>query len=211
MSAESSEKFRLTDRHERAAGLLAEDRLKDEEIAAEVGITDRQLRKWKQRPEFAAKVAEYVERYAERILKQGIARKERRVAALHDRWERMQRVIEARADEHADVPGGDTGLLVREAKLVKVYKTDGCMDDGDETLYSAKRDVLVYEYSVDTALLKELRETEKQAAQEAGQWTERRTLTVDIKREAERIAAELGISVEQVLREAGIEGAGPLW
>ena len=53
-----------------------------------------------------------------------------------------------------NVPGGRAGLLVRRVKSI------GAGENARE----------VVEYEVDTALLKELRELERQAAQEAGQW-----------------------------------------
>lgn len=55
-----------------------------------------------------------------------------------------------------DVPGGKTGLLVREIKSI------GAGPNSRE----------VEEYKVDTGLLKELREHERQAAIELGQWQE---------------------------------------
>lgn len=154
--------------------LVAQDTLTDKQIASECGIAERTLERWKLRSEFSARVQEHRDAFREQIRAEGIANRQNRVDALNDRWERMQRVLDARADELADVPGGNTGILVRQAKLVKVYKSDGDQEDEDgETLYSAKRDVMVYEYAVDTALLKEMRETEKQAAQDLGQWSEK--------------------------------------
>jgi hypothetical protein len=56
----------------------------------------------------------------------------------------------------ADVPGGTTGLLVKD------YKGK----DADQPVYK-----------VDTRLLAELRAHEKQAAEELGQWSEKQELT----------------------------------
>jgi hypothetical protein len=65
-------------------------------------------------------------------------------------------IAERAADpDMANVPGGRTGLLVRRVKVI------GSGDNARE----------VCEYEVDTGLLKELRELEKQAAVEAGQWS----------------------------------------
>lgn len=149
--------------------------LSNEQIAEKVGVARQTLDNWKRLPEFAARVREHQETWREQIKAEGIANRQNRVDALNDRWLKMQQVIEARAEELAGVPGGDTGLLVRQAKLVKVYDAKGTPgeDEEGETLYSAKRDVVMYEYAVDTALLKEMRETEKQAAQDLGQWSEK--------------------------------------
>lgn len=170
--------FRWDKRREEAALLVAKDEQTDLAIAAACKIHKVTLERWKKHPEFAARVQEHRDAWRREIKVRGIAERQNRVDSYNDLHDRMQRVIEARAIEHADVPGGDTGLLVRQAKLVKVYKSDerppvdGDDDDG-ETLYSAKRDVIVYEYAVDTALLKEMREHKKQVAQDTGQWTEK--------------------------------------
>lgn len=155
LGAQNCVPLQWTKRLEQAAVLVAEDRLTNAQISETVGIAMRTLDYWKQHPDFAQRVAEHVERFAEVTLRRGIARRERRVAALDDRWNRLQRVIEERAEDPgvADEPGGRTGLIVRTEKQV-----------GKAT---------AVEYAVDTGLLKELREHEKQAAQELGQWAEK--------------------------------------
>ena len=71
-------------------------------------------------------------------------------------WKKMQRVIAERAKDPVmeKAPGGRTGLLVHRRKVI------GQGDNG----------MMVDEYEVDTGLLHELRETERQAAQEMGEW-----------------------------------------
>ncbi len=88
-----------------------------------------------------------------------IAEQWERVRALEDRWRRLRQVIAERAAsaEMQGVPGGTTGLLTHTVKGI---------GSGDH--FQA-----VDEYAVDTNLLRELREIEKQAAQELGQWTEK--------------------------------------
>jgi hypothetical protein len=79
-----------------------------------------------------------------------IAIREKRIEELDDRRRRMKLIIEERAAEMAgECPGGASGLLARD------YKGK----DADRAIYK-----------VDTGLLSELREHEKQAAQELGQW-----------------------------------------
>jgi hypothetical protein len=158
MAANVSE-FRWSATRIRAAVLVAEDRLTDIEIAAEVGVSERQLERWKGHPEFAARVDAHVKAADAKIARLGIARQMRRVQAQDDRWRRMQAVIDARAGdpELSAAPGGDTGLLVRQQKA---------LGGGDNFQ-------VVEEFAVDTGLLRELRELEKQAAQELGQWTDR--------------------------------------
>lgn len=150
--------FQWNAKREEAALLVAEDRLTDDEIAKQAGVSRQALDGWKKRPEFAARVEEHLEAFRARVRRRGIAIAERRVEALQDRWERMRRVIDERAEEmEGECPGGGTGLLVRQ------YKAIGSGE------YAEK----VTEYQVDTGLLKEMRAHEQQAAQELGQWLDR--------------------------------------
>jgi hypothetical protein len=148
--------FPWTARKLDAARLVAEDSLSDQRIAAQVGIERRQLTRWKSVPQFMAKVEAIVAALGERSLRFAVARRHRRVKAQNDRWRKMKRVMRERAAalEMANVPGGKTGLLVRKVKSI----------GGGE---SARE---VEEYEVDTGLLKEIRDLEKQVAQEVGQW-----------------------------------------
>lgn len=143
----------------KAINLVARDGLTDEAIAEELGINRTTLWRWKQNPEFEKAVDREREAFRKSIRLKGIAVLERRVQALQDRWERMQRVIGERSidPEMLGVPGGSTGLLVHDVKSI---------GSGDSVQ-------VVDLYKVDTGLLKELREHEKQAAQELGQWAEK--------------------------------------
>src|SRR5947209_19202253 len=96
--------FKWTGRSDRAAVLVAEDLKTDEQIAEEVGVSKRQLERWKLEPDFAARVRGHRGELQAAVVAEGISRRENRVAALNDRWQRLQRVIEARADELQDVP-----------------------------------------------------------------------------------------------------------
>lgn len=151
-------KFVWTEARVRAAMLVAADDLSDEQISQEVGIGRTTLKRWKAAPEFQARVQEHVTAADIRALEHGIARRAKRVAYLDDIWRRGQALIATRAEEYANVPGGETGLLVRQVKL-------------------SARGHAVEEYVVDTGLLKELREHAKQAAQELGQWVDKNALT----------------------------------
>jgi Helix-turn-helix of insertion element transposase len=161
MPNESTQKyigFRLTARRVKAAQLLAEDQLSDEKIAAEVGISRWGLAKWKRQPAFIELVNGIAAKLAAEIRGKGLVDLHNRVDALNARWARLHRVIDARAkDDSMTAPGADTGLLTRS------WKTVG---SGDTAM-------TVEEYQVDTRLLKELREHEKQAAQELGQWSDK--------------------------------------
>lgn len=162
-ATENGHSFRWTGERSLAASLVAEDELTDPEIAARCGIERTTLWRWKLHPVFAAKVADLAKEMGDRSARYAIARKTRRILGLDDRRERMLKVIEERGADPSmqSVPGGQTGLLVRTVKSI------GGGDNARE----------VTEYAVDTALLKELREVEKLAAQELGQLTEHVELT----------------------------------
>ena len=164
MSQNVSE-FEWTKTREKAALLVANGQLTEDEIAAKLSINRRTLVRWKTEEAFKARVAEHVAAIREALKDNGIAEKLNRVAAYNDRWKRMQEVIEQRAKAHADVEaGGNTGLVVRQIKGI------GKGENFRE----------VEEYAVDTGLLRELREHEKQAAQELGQLTEKAELNVSV-------------------------------
>ena len=152
--------FRWTQKTNLAAKLCADDRQTDDQIALTVGVTRMTLHRWREHPDFTERVNSLIAAYAEAIKGKGIAELQNRVAAYNDRWDRMRAVIEARAIELATIPGGSTGLLVH------TYKMAG-----------GKEPIVMDEYSVDTGLLAEMRATEKQAAQELGQWTEKQEVT----------------------------------
>lgn len=178
MSVNVSE-FNWTAPREKAAVLVAEDEQTDKAIAAAVGITERTLERWKQHPTFTARVAEHVQALEAEMLKFSIAKRRKRVAALDDRWKRMQALIAARAEDLAeDIGGGDTGLLVHQVRAIG----------------NGENQQIIDQYAVDTGLLKELREHEKQAAQELGQWTEK----TDVTSGGQAIKAYIGVDVEAV-------------
>lgn len=170
--------FRWNEPRERAATLVAEDKLSDLEIATELDVSRRTLANWKLHPDFQARVDEHVAAFRAAVRRRGIAIVENRVDAQQDRWRRMKRLIEARAAEHVDAPGGDTGLLVRQEKQLGV----GLL---------AER---VTEYAFDAALAREMRELEQQAAKELGQWTEKR----DIVSDGQPLKVLIGVDVDQV-------------
>lgn len=146
--------------------LVAQDDQTNEQIAAAVGVRRQTVDLWKKRPEFQAAVEGHRRAWAEEIKRRGIAERQNRVDAYNDRWQRMQAVILARGEdpEFQDVPGGTTGLLAR------TFKTIGGRDPQ-----------IVEEFAVDTGLLREMREIEKQAAEDLGQWVIKQDQSGDAK------------------------------
>lgn len=185
---------RWTAKHERAVPLVAEDKLSDEEIAAELGITRQWLDKWKRDPQFRERVEAYREEVRAALVARGIREKENRIRTYNDIHGKLLQVIEERAADPnlAHVPGGKTGLVVAKPILAKVYE-EAAVELGDpenpeyvsdrEYLGSVKRSVIEFEYAVDTGTLKELREVSKQAAIEVGEWNEKepgKTTALDV-------------------------------
>lgn len=157
--------FAWTAKVEEALVLMAEDLMTDTEIAVHLKIGRRSLSHWKAHPEFRRRLNEKLAKLADGVLRKGIARKEKRLEALQDRWDRCKQIIEERAADQSlrGIPGGETGLLLRQVKSV------------------GKPAKMVEEYVVDVALLREMREMEKQAALELGDWTEHHEVTGEIK------------------------------
>lgn len=167
--------FHWTRKSEDAALLLAEDEFTDEAIAAQARITRSTLSKWKRHPEFAAQIREHVAEFQERAREAGLGRLDKRMAAYNDRHRRMTQLITARGDDMAEEsPDGETGLLVRQLKRVlHVYEPDPHDEEGE----LVEQTELTAEYLFDAALMRELRELEKQIAQDTGQWSEKREVS----------------------------------
>jgi len=155
--------FEWTAEREQAALLFAENELTDVEIAARVNVCRRTLYIWKEHQEFKDRITAHVKKIGSVLLRHAIAKPARRIAALNARWNKMHQVIEERAADPdlADIPGGKTGLLVRQTKGIG----------------TGKNFQVVEEYAVDTGLLKLMNDTERQAAQECGQWLEKTDIT----------------------------------
>lgn len=106
------------------------------------------------------------------LRREGVAIKQVRLDALNARWWLMQRVIAERAGAYGDAPGGATGLIVGRLKRVELEYTSSDVKQAAEDGSEPPREWLVrerWEYELDAALLREMRELEKQAAQEVGE------------------------------------------
>lgn len=145
-----------------AAKLFAEGELNAVQIASAVGVTFQAVYQWLKRPEFQARIDEEVAVIKLALGRRKISHVEQRVSSQNCRWLRCHQVINERADDpvHADIPGWRTGLLVHTRKAIGFGEKSSFVD----------------EFTLDTGLLKEMRELEKQAAQELGQWQDRVTV-----------------------------------
>lgn len=115
------------------------------------------LKRWSQQLGWQSRLAEIAAREQAAIEKLGIADRQNRVNALDMRAKLMEELRQARAGDMGSVAGGSTGLLVRQ------YKKVGTGRDAE----------MVEEYAFDAALFREMREHERQAAVELGQWEEK--------------------------------------
>ncbi len=165
-------KLRMSKEREKAALLVAEDKLTDEQIASKLGIHKVTLERWKQRPEFRTRVQEHKDKWARALEAKGVASKELRVDVLNDLHESLRKLKAERAVSPLmeNVAGGGTGLLVAEPILVKVYSSDGEEGTEDETLTPIKQSRIAYKYALDKALVQSILDIQKQVAQEMGQW-----------------------------------------
>lgn len=154
-----NDQFKWTTEREKAAEYLAEGVGSEAEVARRVGVRLVTIRRWREHPAFQEKINERKAAILAALQKQGITNKQNRLDHYNDRHARMRRVIDERATDPAmrDVPGGETGLLVHTVKVIGGGKNAQHLD----------------EYAVDTGLLKEMREVEKQAAVEMGQLDEK--------------------------------------
>ena len=145
-------------KRQKAAILLAEDDLTDEQIAAAVKVHRATLDRWKHDPEFAALVGDHRGNIIAEALRLPIAKKHKRVAELNDLNERYHRIIADRAERHTHdmtAPAeAQTGMLVAQPKI-------------------SANGTIVTEWAFDKSLDSAIKETHKQAATELGQWQER--------------------------------------
>jgi hypothetical protein len=103
------------------------------------------------------KYSELVAAFETEARENGLARRGVRLIKKMARHALLEQIIDERgdADYMQEIPGGKTGLLVRDYK------------GSDSTPV----------YKLDVALLKEMRDLEREIAIELGEWTEKRELT----------------------------------
>lgn len=160
-----TQSFTWTPPRTKAAELLADGALSEEQVAAQVGVIRKTLYNWRQIPEFNARVA--ARRAAQRaaIEAKGIADKQNRIAFLNERHVALRQVVRERGEDEsiAHIPGATTGYVVRTFKTIGV----------------GPHAQTIEEHGIDTGLLKEFRAHEQQAAQELGEWVEKKDTTLD--------------------------------
>jgi hypothetical protein len=146
---------RWTRTTEKAAHMVAQDHDSDREIAAACKISERTLARWKTDQEFIARVEQVVGEYAERALRHGLARRDKRLRELTAMYDKLQQIAVERSNDpdFQKAPGGATGFLVRKVSSV---------GSGDNFR-------VFPEYELDVALVRETRGILDQVAEESGQ------------------------------------------
>jgi hypothetical protein len=146
-------------RQERAAILVAEDYQTDGQIAESIGISRNTLARWKRKPGFEARVKEIAAELCDKALKEGISRRERRLAVQNEAHNKLLTVIAERAKdaELQAVPGGKTGLVCKTVKGI---------GKGEDFR-------VVEQYQTDTDTIKAILAIHEQTAKELGQIVER--------------------------------------
>lgn len=179
----------LSDKQADVTLAVAEDKLSDEAIAEKFNITRRTLARWKRLPLFATRVEEHRTAWREQVKAEGIANKQNRIDRLNQRAGLLDQVIAARAEANQKRNLLVDGRPKREdaedatAHLAAVVAHEKQIDFDDYAAAGAETGLMVHtvtylkdgrreEWAVDTGLLKELREHEKQAAQELRQWSD---------------------------------------
>jgi phage terminase small subunit len=113
------------------------------------------------KPEIAAAI----EIHREAIRQNSIVNQQRRIDTYVDDFERLNRLIEARAADQATKagPGGDTGLIVRQFKIIG----------------NGRDAQVVEEFAFDAAVITARQNLRKQIAQELGQFVDKKEFSGD--------------------------------
>ncbi len=156
----------LNNHHERFAQLVATG-VKAAEAYVRAGYSKKGAKQSASRllahADLQLRVAELKNAVAEQVVALAITDRNARLSALQERSNLLWQVIKERAADpcNQSAAGGKTGLLVRQRKML----------GGGEFA------VEIEEFAIDIAPLRELRDIERQAAIETGQWVEKRDLT----------------------------------
>jgi len=166
--------FKWSDGKRWAAEQLAKGELSYLEIARHLDINETTLASWRRHPDFAIEVERLSRNYSDAMARYPVGIKVRRLRRLQERLEKLDQIAEERgaAADMDGIPGGRTGFLVITKRFEPIPVLDA---EGNAVLDDQGRRVMVTppaEVELDAGLLKEMREVEKQAAIESGQWDE---------------------------------------
>lgn len=159
-----------------AAILFAEGLHSERQIARELNVARSTLQEWKDHPDFIEVQAEYEREVRTEALHLAIANKTERIRVLDMLHRKTIEAIEARASAFQS----DDDPISHAARVFG----DAPPPEAATGLFAAKRSISatgkpVTDWVFDASLVKEIRELEKQAAQELGQWSEKSEVTTD--------------------------------
>lgn len=166
-----AQEFQWTAKREQAAQFVADDNLTDDEICAKVGVSNRQLDRWKAIPEFKVRVREHVAAWKARIMERGIAIKERRIAKYIDDFEATERILRERGAVMAQAAGTDPAAVECGVNYAGGASTGFITRD----FRGKNGDRAIYQF--DAALFRERLKIREQLAKELGQWVEKQAAT----------------------------------
>lgn len=115
--------FKWDSRREQAASLVAAGTKTELEIAAEVGINDATLRRWKVRPEFQARVQEHVGTVREELQVGSLADRNYRLQLYNDEIQRIERILSKRTKD-GTITSVDVALLREKREYAKQAAQD---------------------------------------------------------------------------------------
>lgn len=149
---------KLTPLQLKVARLIADGELNMPQISAKTGASVSQIATWKKHnPLFRVKVQQFIDADEAELERLGISARKNRVRTLDRIYKGLLDIVDQRSKFKNGIvenePGWDTGLLVRKE--------------------TQRGRLTTLEYSTDTFLVRELRDTMVQAAKELGQWTEK--------------------------------------
>lgn len=147
-----------SDQRLKAAALVADGKLTNDRIAAEVGVSVRSIKAWRKNSDFQQLVKQARDAWRLRARNEADSDPDFRLQSRNDRLKRLRSVIKQRSKDpqFKDVPGGNTGLLTVTFKMQNLGKEVG--------------QVPIPEYAVDTGLLSSMLALEEAIAIEKGDW-----------------------------------------
>lgn len=168
MRGPSLDPWTWTAERERAAELVADGHLTNDEIAAECDVEARTIQYWKRAPEFRERVHEHLAVWRAKLSQEGLALKSNRIAMLMGRAASIRGIVRARGKlpSHANAPGttiAQKGLQVRTLKSI---------GGGDHQQ-------VIEEFAIDTVTLADERDCLQAIATELGEWKQEIRVTTD--------------------------------
>lgn len=153
----------------RAADLTAENRLTYTRIAEEIGVTVQTLINWRTRDDFQARVREKAEEIAYETSTLHYSDRNRRITSLDALARSLDQVMLERGEfynnlaqaEDKVIPGGRTGLIVRQRRMIG----------------TGPKAEIIEEDMIDRALISEYKDTLIHIAKERGEWSDKREIS----------------------------------